>query len=117
MVKTRFSIEEQKKVFEALNSLGIPFTARRRTGTDDVEIIFQDIGAPEDITDLVNQGRRAYRLRNKDQYDNIGFENYTSAQINTYIDNNVTDLASVKVILKLFARLILYIIKHMNDDV
>ena len=38
----------------------------------------------------------------------------TPAQVDNYIDNNVTDLASAKAVIKLMAKAILYIAKHSN---
>ena len=38
----------------------------------------------------------------------------TSAQVNTYIDNNVTDLPSAKAYLKKISKVILYLLKHSN---
>ncbi len=38
----------------------------------------------------------------------------TPAQIDTYIDNNVTDLTSAKIVLKKLGKVILYILKINN---
>ncbi len=38
----------------------------------------------------------------------------TSAQVNTYIDNNVVDLPSAKAYLKKISKIVLYILKQTN---
>ncbi len=38
----------------------------------------------------------------------------TSAQVNTYIDNNVVDLNSAKNYLKKISKVLLYLLKHSN---
>ena len=40
--------------------------------------------------------------------------NITYAQLNTYIDNNVTDLASIKAYLKKLSKVVLAILKYIN---
>ncbi len=38
----------------------------------------------------------------------------TKAQVDTYIDNNVTDLPSAKAYLKKISKVLLYLLKHTN---
>jgi hypothetical protein len=40
--------------------------------------------------------------------------NLTYAQVDTYIDNNVTDLASAKTVLKCYGKIILAILKYLK---
>jgi hypothetical protein len=41
-------------------------------------------------------------------------KNLTESQIDTYIDNQVTSLATAKEVMKKMAKLILYILKYSN---
>ena len=59
-------------------------------------------------------------LRSNKQKEAIGvvkssfINGLTAEQINTYIDNNVTNLAEAKAYLKKISKVILYLLKHTN---
>ena len=60
------------------------------------------------------------RLRSEKQIESIGairqsfLNGLTVEQINTYIDNQIVDLASAKAYLKKISKVILYILRHSN---
>jgi len=60
------------------------------------------------------------RLKSDKQIESIGairqsfLNGLTVEQINTYIDNNITDLSSAKVFLKKLSKIILYMLRHSN---
>ena len=71
------------------------------TKLDSVEAI-----VPEEIETQYNESKEAIQLSE--------ITDLTYAQLDTYIDNHVTDLASAKEFLKKLSKVVLAILKHQN---
>lgn len=71
------------------------------TKLDSVEEI-----VPEDIETQYNESKEAIRLSE--------ITDITYAELDTYIDNHVTDLATAKEFLKKLSKVVLAILKHQN---
>ena len=116
-IQIQFKPEEQDSISAELATLGVSHTYRRRFGSNDIEIIFDGDVDEAQVRALVRTGKRNYQLRNKENYDDLGLENYTPAQMNAYIDAQVNTMADVKRVLKILARIVLYLVKHLDDAV
>jgi hypothetical protein len=66
---------------------------------------------------MVADAVKAWRLRGIDSFDASHIKDLTLAQLNAYIDANVTDLASARAFLKKLATLVLYLFKREMNEV
>jgi hypothetical protein len=66
---------------------------------------------------MIADAVKTWRLRGIDDFDPSHIKNLTLAQLNTYIDANVTDLASAKAFLKKLAAMVLYLYKRDLEEV
>jgi len=81
-----------------------------------------DIELPAGLTEaaartLVIGAIKTWRLRGIDDFDPAKLKDLTIAQLNAYIDANVTDLASARAFLKKLAALVLYLFKREMNEV
>lgn len=116
-VKMAFAEEEYEKIAKELKSLNVMYHIKRKPGSKDVVLIFQSDEINEkDIRKLIRTGQKKHRHRNKEKYDDLGIEDYTPKQMNEYVNDTVTDLQSAKKVLRVFGRIILYLVKNLDDD-
>lgn len=85
--------------------------AERSVGSDDITLELEPdsyIPTKQEVRDLVKE----YRDREADEYDQHNLRNKTPEQVDNYIDNNVTDLATAKTFLKALTKVILWLYKR-----
>ena len=105
---------------EALVKVGLPISHIERDPINKgAELFFSRALTPKEQTDaesVVVAALKNYHLRGIAGFDPARLKDMTLMQLNTYIDANVTDLASAKAFLKKLSALILYIINRRLDD-
>jgi RecA-family ATPase len=70
---------------------------------------------PEEVQKVKDYMKTA-RHHGADEYDTDHIRNLTPTQIDTWIDNNVSDLVSAKSALKKMGRAILFLYKRLEID-
>lgn len=103
--------------FNFEGSLGVhPCLAKYNpaTGNFSINTIQKD---KENAEKLARTNLEQERLQTEQEFKTHAFRRITPAQAETYIDNNVTDLASAKIVMKKMARAIIYLLKQTELDV
>lgn len=116
-IKIGCSREELSEVVKSLRLAGYRLgVIERDSMSDTVKIEFRT-SLDANVKTIIQQAIRQSRLNGLSDFDELNILQYTPAQVANYIENNVTNLAQAKAVLKALAKLNLYLLRRLAKDI
>ena len=116
-MKLKIESRHTSAILNAIAAAGYDVHMERDPITGDTNLIFGVEVNEAAIASIVKVARTNVNLGGLAAYDPENLSGVTTEQLNTYIDNHVTDLASAKTVLKKMAVLVLYLYKREMSEV
>ena len=115
-MRAKFSPEALKLILRSLMEQDVVVQYASRTpNADEFELVIEGPYDEDVVREIIRRADLEYRWRRLEEYDSLGLKDKTRADVEDYIDANVTDLPTAKAFLKKLSCVVLYLYKREMD--